>query len=53
MVARLRTYALPASPVVQAYMDRVWASPGVAAWVAGALAEHAFVPFDEPYRSHR
>lgn len=51
VVARLRSYALPVTPTVQAYMDRVWASPGVAAWVAQALQEHDFLPFEEPYRS--
>jgi glutathione S-transferase len=50
VVARLRSYALPVSPTVQAYMDRVWASPGVAAWVAQALAERDFLDFEEPYR---
>ena len=38
---------------VAAYMDRVWASPGVAAWIADALAEHDFLDFEEPYRQHR
>ena len=50
VVARLRSYALPVSQAVQAYMDRVWASPGVAAWVAQALAERDFLDFEEPYR---
>ncbi len=50
VVARLRTYALPVPPDVQRYMDAVWASPGVAAWVADALAEHDFIEEDEPYR---
>ncbi len=53
VVARLRTYALPVPPVVQAYMDRVWASPGVSAWVADALAEQDFLDFEEPYRRQR
>ena len=53
VVSRLRTYALPVPPAVQTYMDAVWASPGVAAWVAGALAEQTYVAFDEPYRAHR
>ena len=53
VVARLRTYALPVPPVVQAYMDRVWASTGVAAWVTEALAEQTFLDFEEPYRQHR
>lgn len=50
VVARLRTYALPVPAPVQRYMDAVWASPGVAAWVADALAEHDFIEEDEPYR---
>ena len=53
VVARLRTYALPVPGDVAAYMDRVWASPGVAAWVADALAEQDFLDFEEPYRKGR
>ena len=53
VVARTRSYALPLSPVSLAYADRVWATPGVSAWVADALAEHDFLPEDEPYRSAR
>ncbi|MBQ0946057.1 glutathione S-transferase family protein [Ideonella sp. 4Y16] len=53
VVARLRTYALPVPAAVRAYMDRVWASPGVAAWVADALAEQDFLDFEEPYRRQR
>ena len=53
VVARLRSYALPVGPAVAAYLDAVWASPGVAAWVAGALAEQDFLAFEEPYRSQR
>lgn len=47
---RLRTYGLPVPDGVQAYIDRLCALPGVKAWIDGALAEHAFVDFDEPYR---
>ena len=50
---RLRSYALPMSPSVKAYVERVSAAPGVAAWIADALAEHDFVEEDEPYRKHR
>jgi glutathione S-transferase len=50
VVARLRSYALPLPAPLQAYSDRVWASPGVAAWVADALAERDFLDFEEPYR---
>jgi glutathione S-transferase len=53
VVARIRSYGLPVPPRVQAWADAVWASPGVAAWVADALAEQDFIPFEEPYRSHR
>ncbi len=53
VVARARTYALPLSPTAQAYADRVWATPAVAAWVAEALTERDFVAEDEPYRSAR
>ncbi|MBL0944748.1 MAG: glutathione S-transferase family protein [Hydrogenophaga sp.] len=47
---RIRTYALPVPPEVQAYVDRVLALPGVQAWVGDALAEKDFIDFDEPYR---
>jgi glutathione S-transferase len=53
VVARVRTYALPLSPASRAYADRVWAAPGVAAWVADALAEKDFLDFEEPYRKSR
>jgi glutathione S-transferase len=53
VVARLRTYALPVPADVAGYMDKVWGSRGVAAWVAEALAEHDFLDFEEPYRSAR
>jgi glutathione S-transferase len=47
---RLRTYALPLSPVVDAYVERVLNLPGVKAWCDGALAEKDFLDFEEPYR---
>jgi glutathione S-transferase len=50
---RLATYALPVPAHVGAYIERVRALPGVAAWVAAALAEKDFVDFDEPYRLRR
>jgi glutathione S-transferase len=53
VVARLRTYALPVTAPVAAYMQRVWAAPGVADWVADALAERDFLDFEEPYRKSR
>jgi glutathione S-transferase len=53
VVARLRTYGLPLSGAARAYSERVWAAPGVAAWVAEALAEKDFLDFEEPYRKSR
>jgi glutathione S-transferase len=53
VVGRLRTYGLPVNETTAAYMNRVWASSGVAAWVAGALAEQEFLDFEEPYRKGR
>ena len=51
VVMRIRSYGLPLSATARAYADRVVALPGVAAWIADALAEHDFIPEDEPYRS--
>lgn len=48
--SRIRTYGLPVSPAVAAYVDRVHQLPAVQAWVQQALAEHDFIDFDEPYR---
>jgi glutathione S-transferase len=50
VVGRMRTYALPVSPAVGAYVDRIWGTAGVSAWVAEALAEREFLDFEEPYR---
>ncbi|WP_137895389.1 glutathione S-transferase family protein [Ramlibacter sp. 2FC] len=47
---RIQTYALPVPPRIAAYLERLCALPGVKAWVEGALAEHDFIEFDEPYR---
>jgi glutathione S-transferase len=53
VAARLRTYALPVPPAVAAYLERLWASPGVAAWVQDALDEREYLAFEEPYRRSR
>lgn len=50
---RIRSYALPVPPVIAAYVERLTALPGVQAWIQDALAEHDFVPVDEPYRTSR
>ena len=51
VVMRLRTYGVPVPAPIEAYVERVVALPGVAAWIAGALAEHDFLPFEEAYRT--
>ncbi len=53
VVMRLRTYELPVPGEISAYMERVCALPGVQAWIADALSEQDFLPFEEPYRLGR
>ena len=53
VVMRLKGYALPVPDDIAAYNGRVCALPGVKAWVQGALAEHDFRDFEEPFRLHR
>jgi len=50
---RIRTYDLPLPADLRGYVDRVAALPGVRAWIQGALAEHDFLDFEEPYRLGR
>jgi glutathione S-transferase len=50
---RLKSYALPVPEITRAYMQSIVGAPGVAAWVADALAEHDFLAFEEPHRTHR
>jgi glutathione S-transferase len=50
VAARIRSYGLPVSGAAQHYVQTLWTSPGVAAWVAEALAEKDFLDFEEPYR---
>ena len=51
VVMRLRTYGVPLPTLVGAYVERVVALPGVAAWIADALAEKDFLQFEEAYRT--
>jgi glutathione S-transferase len=51
VVMRLKTYAVPVPAEIAAYLQRVCELPGVAAWIADALAEHDFLDFEEPYRT--
>jgi glutathione S-transferase len=53
VASRVRTYGLPVSAAAREYMERLWQAPGVADWVADALAERDFLDFEEPYRSGR
>ncbi|MGC4079272.1 MAG: glutathione S-transferase family protein [Rubrivivax sp.] len=50
---RLVSYALPVSDATRAYVRRVLAAPGVATWIADALAEADYIADEEPYRSAR
>jgi hypothetical protein len=52
-VHALSRYALPVSAGTRAYVDRVIAAPGVARFIADALAEQDFLDFEEPYRNAR
>ena len=51
VVMRIRSYALPVPAEVGAYVVRIVALPTMQQWMDAALAEHDFLPFDEPYRS--
>jgi glutathione S-transferase len=53
VAGRIRTYGLPVNGAASAYIERVFANPGVAAWVRDALAERDFLQFEEPYRTSR
>jgi glutathione S-transferase len=53
VVMRIRTYTLPVPADLAAYIDRAVAAKGTAAWIADALAEQEFLPFEEPYRQSR
>ena len=53
VVMRIRSYALPVSPMAQAYVQRVTELRSVSAWMAQAMAEQDFLAFEEPYRLKR
>jgi glutathione S-transferase len=50
---RLRTYGLPVSDMARGYIERLVTATGVRAWIEDALDEEEFLPFEEPYRTHR
>ena len=53
VAARVKSYALPLPPAAAGWLERVWATEAVQAWVAAALEEKTFVAFDDPYRQSR
>jgi glutathione S-transferase len=53
VVMRFQTYGLSQNPRTLAYMQTIIQAPGVAAWIADALAEKEFLDFEEPYRLAR
>ena len=53
VVTRFRTYGIPLPAPIVAYVNRVIALPGVAAWIHDALAEKDFLQFEEAYRTSR
>jgi glutathione S-transferase len=50
---RMRSYGLPISAGSRAYVERMVATPAVAAWISDALAEQDYIEEDEPYRKSR
>lgn len=50
---RLTSYALPVPGDIAAYIARLSVLSSVKAWIDGALAEHDFREFEEPYRLGR
>ena len=53
VMSRLKTYDLLLSPALLAYRNRVLETPAMQEWIADALAEQDFLPFEEPYRQSR
>ncbi len=50
---RFQTYHLPASPTIEAYIQRLLTLPAVSQWIDEAKAEQDFRDFEEPYRLQR
>ncbi len=47
---RFKTYHLPISPTIEAYIQRLLALPAISQWVNDAKLEKDFRDFEEPYR---
>ena len=50
VMSRIESYGLPVSAPLSAYQARLLAHRAVRDWYEGALAEHIFLDFEEPYR---
>ena len=50
VVSRFTTHGVALPAVCEAYRQAILALPAMGAWTERALAEHHFVPEDEPYR---
>ncbi len=53
VATRFVTHDVTVPPASRAWMESVRALPAMREWTAAALAEHCFLPEDEPYRSAR
>ena len=53
VVTRFETYGVQTPPACSEYRRTVMALPAMREWVEAALAEHSFIPEDEPYRRSR
>lgn len=51
--SRFTTYAVALPPACDEYREAVLALPSMREWTEAALAEHCFLPEDEPYRRAR
>jgi glutathione S-transferase len=50
VVSRFVTYMVKLPEGAQRYVERLWALPTTATWLAEAAAEQDFIAWDEPYR---
>jgi glutathione S-transferase len=50
MLDGFRTYGVPLDATGIGYARRITETAAVAQWIAQALAENDFLPFEEPYR---
>jgi glutathione S-transferase len=53
VVSRFETYAVSTPAACDTYRRTILDLPAMRAWTQAALAEHSFLPEDEPYRRSR